>query len=302
MSEVDHQLLNGVRVMAAVVAGRSFVRASEALDISQPSVSRAVARLEARLGVRLFERTTRSVRLTDEGRNFYQQVMPLLQSLEEVAATANGADTPVRGRLKVNIDPFFARTVLAPRLPIFLHRYPELELELVARDHLGDLVAEGFDLAIRFGHPPSSSLIARKLLDTRIVTAASPAYLARHGQPTTPKELESSAHACLHFRDTVTGRPFPWEFHRGRRKLVIAASGAVTVNDAGTLYSVCAAGCGIGQLMEVGARELLAAGQLVDLFPDWADERFPLYAYHPSRKHVPGKTRALLEFVLQQLV
>lgn len=298
MEGFDPRLLNGIHVMAAVVTGRSFVRAAEALDMSQPSVSRAISRLESRLGLRLFERTTRSVRLTDEGRSFYEQVMPLVHRLEEATAAASGASVAIRGRLRVNIDPFFSRSILAPQLPVFLQRFPHIQLELVARDRLGDLVTEGFDLAIRFGHPPLSNLVGRKLFETRIVTAASPAYLERHGRPATPADLETAAHACLHFRDPSTGRPFPWEFHRRRKKLTVAAHGILTLNDAGTLYSACAAGCGIAQLMEVGARELLIAGRLVDLFPDWPDERFPLYAYYPSRHHVPGKTRALLEFIL----
>ena len=297
MAGFSTQLLEGIDVMAAVVDTASFGRAGEALDMSQSGVSRAVARLETRLGIRVFERTTRSVRLTDEGRRFYERVMPLVGALAEATGSAAGGGAAVRGRLRVNVDPFFSRLILGPRLGIFLDRHPDLEMELRSRDDLGDMVADGFDLAIRFGHPRPSSLVARKLLDTRVLTVASPGYVRRHGYPSDPRELEAGHHRCILFRDSATGRPFPWEFHQRRRKLTVAPRGALTVNDAGTLYSTCLAGHGIAQLFELGAESFIARKKLVPPFPDWPDERFPLYAYYPTRHHVPAKTRALLDFV-----
>jgi DNA-binding transcriptional LysR family regulator len=297
MPEISTQLLEGLAVMAAVVDARSFNRAGEALDMSQSGVSRAVARLEARLGIRLFERTTRSVRLTDEGRRFHEQVMPLIAALQDATADAQGGAAAIRGRLRVNVDPFFSRLILGPALGGFLERHPALEVELRTRDDLGDLVGDGFDLALRFGHPQPSSLVARKLLDARVLTVASRKYVKRFGRPAHPQELESGRHRCIQFRDPATGRAFPWEFHQKRRKLVIRTPGALTVNDAGTLQSVCEAGYGIAQMFALPQDPLLADRRLVDLFPDWSDERFPLYAYHPSRHHVPAKTRAMLDFV-----
>src|SRR5580692_9845938 len=179
---LDGRLLGGVGVMAAVVDARSFVRAADALGLTQSGVSRAVARLEIRVGVRLFDRTPRAVTLTDEGRRFHQSVVPLLIGLEEAATDAAGSAAAVRGRLRINVDPFFARLVLAPRLGKFLATYPELSLEILGRDRLGDLVADGFDAALRFGEPEPSSLVARRLLDTRVLTCAAPAYLARRGR------------------------------------------------------------------------------------------------------------------------
>lgn len=297
MSGFNSQLVEGLAVMAAVVDAKSFGGAGDALDMSQSGVSRSIARLEARLGIRLFERTTRSVRLTDEGRRYYEQVMPLLAALDDATTSASEGATAIRGRLRVNVDPFFSRLILAPRLGAFLESHPALELELLTRDTLGDMVTEGFDVAIRFGHPQPSSLVARKLLDTHVVTVASPAYLKRHGRPQDPRELDSDRHRCIQFRDPSTGRAFPWEFHQRRRKIVVPTRGALTVNDAGTHQSVCMAGYGIAQMMALRGDELLAQKQLVVLFPDWSDERFPLYAYYPSRHHVPAKTRALIDFV-----
>ena len=297
MRALSSRLLEGIDVMAAVVDARSFGGAAEVLDMSQSGVSRAIARLETRLGIRVFERTTRSVRLTDEGRSFYEEVMPLIDALAEATGSAASDAQKVRGRLRVNVDPLFARLILGPRLGAFMDSHPELEMELRSKEDLGDLIADGFDIAIRFGHPQPSSLVARKLLDTRVLAMASPAYLERFGHPKDPMELETSDHRCILFREPVTGRPFAWEFHQRRKKVTVKPQGMLTVNDPGTVYSTCLAGLGIAQLFELGIEEYTSSRQLVQLFPDWSEQRFPLYAYYPSRHHVPAKTRALLDFV-----
>ena len=298
MRAFSPQLLEGVDVMAAVVDTRSFGGAAQVLDMSQSGVSRAVARLETRLGIRIFERTTRSVRLTEEGRHFYEQVMPLIGALAEVTSSAAGDAQMVQGRLRINVDPLFARFILGPRLGPFLDSYPDLELDMRSKEDLGDLVADGFDLALRFGHPLPSSLVARKLFDTRVLAMASPAYLERFGHPTDPRELENTPHRCILFREPVTGKPFAWEFHQQRKQLTVKPKGQLTVNDPGTVYSACLAGLGIAQLFELGIEQYTSSNQLVQLFPEWSDQRFPLYAYYPSRHHVPAKTRALLSFVM----
>jgi DNA-binding transcriptional LysR family regulator len=294
----DERILNGMSVFAAVVDAGSFAAAGEALDMSPPGVSRAIARLESRLGIRLFDRTTRSVSLTDEGRRLHEQVLPLLAGLEDAATSASQGAVAVRGRLRVHMDLLFSRIVLAPHIGEFIDAHPQLQVELAARDQLGDIVADGFDLAVRFGEPPTSSLVARKLLDTRILTVAAPAYLKRHGRPTEPGELEGGRHVCIEFRDPATGRVFPWEFHRKRRKLAVKTSGRLIVNDGGTMHGACVAGYGIAQVMAIGTEHLLASGQLVELFPDWPEERFPLYALYPSRHHLSAKVRAFLDFVI----
>jgi DNA-binding transcriptional LysR family regulator len=295
----DARLLGGVSVLAAVVETGNFVRAAETLGLTPSGVSRAVARLETRLGVRLLDRTPRAVSLTDEGRRFHAQVAPLLAELENAASEAGQSAQAVRGRLKVNVDPWFARLVLAPRLSDFLAAHPQVSLELVIRDTLGDLITEGFDVAVRFGEPEPSSLIARKLMETRIFTCAAPSYLARHGQPRHPRELER--HECLLFRDPATGRPFPWEFHRARRIMQVNVTGRLVMNDLATTLLACAAGHGIAQTFEFGLGPLLLRGELVQILEDWAEERFPLYAFHPSRHLPPAKVRAFLDFVLASI-
>ncbi|MGT2471833.1 LysR family transcriptional regulator [Paraburkholderia terrae] len=291
-------LSGGISVFAAVVDAGTFAAASEVIGMSPPGVSRAIARLEKRLKIRLFNRTTRSVSLTEEGRRFYEQVMPHLSGLEEAAAAAAGGASAVRGRLRVNLDPVFYRTILGPRLDEFMDAHPDLEIEFIARDSLGDLVMDGFDLAVRFGEAKTSTLIARKLLDTPVVTVAAPAYVARCGRPEKPEDLESRNHRCLEFRNPETGKPFSWEFHRKRKRVVVDTRGRLTVNDPSALLNACLAGSGIAQMLLLGAEHLISEGRLINLFPDWPDERYPLYVYYPSRHHVPAKSRAFLNFVV----
>jgi DNA-binding transcriptional LysR family regulator len=292
----DSRLLTGVGVLAAVVESGNFARAGQALGLTASGVSRAVARLEARVGIRLFDRTPRAVTLTDEGRRFHAQITPILAGLEEAAADAAGAAATVRGRLRVNVDPWIARLVLAPRLAAFLDAHPALSLDLLVRDTLGDLVAEGFDVAVRFGEPEPSTLIARKLLETRILACAAPSYLARRGRPRHPRDL--MRHECLMYRDPATGRPFPWEFHRRGTIVPVKVSGRLMFNDLATKLTACAAGHGIALTIAFGTGDLLASGTLVQVLPDWAEERYPLYAYHLSRHLPPAKVRAFVDFVV----
>ncbi len=290
----DGRILSGVSVLAAVVEGGSFVKGAELIGITDSGVSRAIGRLETRLGVRLLDRTTRSVTLTDEGRRFYEEVKPHLNAIEDAAVVVSGSATAVRGRLKVDIDPFFLPLVLAGRLGGFCERYPDLSIEFVTKEHVGDLVADGIDLAIRFGQPRFASLIARKLIEAPILTVASPRYLKRHGRPAHPRDL--SVHRCLQFIDPYTGRPFEWEFIRGGETIDVPTSGPLTFTDPKTMLDECLAGTGIAQVIGWGVGQALATGSLIDLFPDWHGERFPLFAFHPSRKHPPAKVRAFVDF------
>jgi DNA-binding transcriptional LysR family regulator len=292
----DGRLLSGVTVLAAVAEAGSFVRAADALGLSTSGVSRAISRLEARVSARLLDRTTRSLTLTDQGRQFYESIQPHLEGIEAAAVVASGSTNVVRGRLRVNVDPFFARYSLAAALTSFLDRYPDLSLELIMRDDVGDLVADGFDLAVRFGQPPGGSLIARKLIDTRVLTVASPDYIARHGRPAHPDELDG--HKRILFYNPITRRPFEWEFWRKDEVVVITPSGRLLVSDVGAMVGACAAGAGIAQILAIGTEELMRRGDLIDLFPDWPGELFPLYALYPSRRHLAAKVRIFVEFCL----
>jgi DNA-binding transcriptional LysR family regulator len=298
---VDFRLFSGLGVFAAVLEAGNFVRAGEALGLTQSAVSRSVQRLEERLGVRLLDRTSRTIRLTENGERLCAEMLPLFSQLGELAEGMANASSNVRGRLRVSVEPSVARLFIAPRIGTFLRAYPDVRLELLSRDRLGDLVAEGIDAAILFGEPVPSASIARRLVQVHILTCASPEYIARYGRPRKPSELENGKHACLLFRDPATGKPFPWEFHRGKKRLSVNVTSRLIVNDGLTYVALCVAGNGIAQLVDLTIESLLKSGKLINLFPDWTDELFPLYIYYPSRHLVPAKLRAFLDFLSSSL-
>ena len=291
----DTRVFAGVAVLAAVTEAGSFARAAEALGLTPSGVSRAIARLEGRVGVRLFDRTPRSVRLTEEGKRFHAQVLPLLASIEEVATEIAGASATVRGRLRISVDPWFARTVLAPRLPQFMKQHPLLSLEMIVSNHREEMMT-GVDVAIRFGPTEDSSLIARRILDTRVLTCAAPAYLQKRGVPAGPHDLMH--HEAILFRDPQTGGPFPWEFTRKGKLVKVDVRGRFVTDDPSAAIAACAAGQGVFQSLALGLGAWLGSGKLVQILPDWAEERYPLYAYHHSRHHTPARIRAFLDFVI----
>jgi DNA-binding transcriptional LysR family regulator len=297
----DGRLISNIGVLAAIIEGGSFGRAGEALGLTRSGVSRAVSRLEARVGVRLLDRTTRAVALTDEGRRLYSEVAPLLSGIEDAVTATSGSSVAVRGRLRVNVDAFFSRLLFTPHISDFLSLYPDLSLELVARDQLGDLVRDGFDIAVRFGTPPVSSLVARKLLDTRTVTVASPAYLKAHGRPAIPSDLVN--HACIQVRDSLTGQPIEeWHFRQKQKVVQVKTTGRLTVAEFGTLLGACLGGVGIARAKAIGVQRFIQDGALVELLSEWSGETFPLYALYPSRHLPPAKVRAFIDFVQSLLV
>lgn len=297
MDDLDAKLLGGLLVFLAVADARSFVRAAQRLDMTQSGVSRAIAKLEERLGARLLDRTSRAVTLTDEGRGLCERVTPLLSGIGDAAAETSRTRSAVRGRLRVNVDPLFARMALAPKLCEFLYENPMMELRLETRDRMGDLVSDGFDLAIRFGVPAPSALIARRLFDARILTVASPLYLARHGKPTHPRDLSSDSHQCIRAIDTMSGKPFDWEFWQGNNVVSVSVNSRLCLTDSSTKLESCLAGFGIAQVIDLGLDKYLSERTLINVFPDWSDERFPLYAYYVSKNYMPQKIRRFIDFV-----
>ncbi len=301
MDDIDARLVGGLVVLAAVADAKGFGRAAERLGMTQSGVSKAIAKLEARLGARLVQRTSRAVELTDEGRALYERVAEHLAGIGEAAAQTAQSRETVRGKLRVNVDPLFSRMVLAPKLAEFLLQNPGLELRIETRDRIADLVSDGFDLAVRFGEPAPSALIARRLFNARVLTVASPAYIERHGRPSHPQDLANDTHQCILAIDSATGRPFDWEFWRGNECVSVAVNGRLTVTDSGTKLGACLAGFGVAQVIDLGLDQHFKSGALINLFRDWSDERFPLYVYHVSRNHVPAKVRKFIDFIIESL-
>src|SRR5580698_4598199 len=242
----DEQTLSDSSVFVAVVRCGSFANAARALNLSQSVASRAVARLEKRLGLRVLDRTTRSVSLTDDGRGLFERLEPLLQGFEDAFTSTAEEQSRVRGRLRVKMHPTLAHVIDGKQLKAFLEAYPELSVEFISNDKLGDLVGEGLDIALYVGELPSSSLIARKLLGTRVITVAAPDYLAKHMKVAHPSDLLRE-HTLIDYRNPETGRTFPWEYHRGRKMVKVTTTGRLIVSDIVNLHGICVAGWGIAQ-------------------------------------------------------
>ena len=297
MMKFDEQTLSDSNVFVAVVRCGSFANAARSLNLSQSVASRAVTRLEKRLGVRVLDRTTRSVSLTDDGRGLFERLGPLLQGFEDAFTSIAEERSRVRGRLRVKMHHTLAHVINGKQLKGFLENYPELSLELISSDKLGDLVGEGLDIALHVGELPSSSLIAKKLLDTRVITVAAPAYIAKHAKIAHPSDLLKQHHTLIDYRNPETGRTFQWEYHRGRAIEKIATPERLIVSDIVNLHSICVAGWGIAQVLEVAVKPMLETGALVKLLPEWSDERYPIHAVYPSRNYVPPKVRVFIDFV-----
>jgi DNA-binding transcriptional LysR family regulator len=291
---VDGRLLAGMSILAAVVESGSFSRAGEVLGLSASGVSRAISRLEVRLGIRLLDRTTRTLHLTSEGAALYERVSPHLNGIEEAASYVSGAADTVRGTLRVSLNPLFSRYVLADKLSLLRERHPNLQLVVLQQPDVGDMVAEGIDVAVRFGPQPQSTMTSRLLLRTRVLTVAAPSYLARHGRPSHPDDLRE--HDCLQFIDPRTSKPFDWEFHRGHEMRIVDTQGPLTTTDPDLMLRACVAGDGVAQVLALGVKSLLASGELVELFPDWPGETYPLYIVRPSRRLAPAAVEAFMDF------
>jgi len=297
----DGRVISNIGILAAINEGRSLARAAEALGMTRSGVSRALSRLEALVGVRLFDRTTKVVALTEEGRRLYSQVAPLLTGIEDAVSVTSGSSVAVRGRLRVNVDAFFSSLLFTPHISEFLSLYPALSLELVAKDQLGDLVVDGFDIAVRFGRPPESSLVVRKLLESRTIALASPAYLRKHGRPVLPSDL--AKHVCIQVRDSLTGEPIKaWRFRREDKVVQVKITGRLMVAEFGTLLGACLAGVGIARVKAIGVEHFIQQGALVELLPGWSGESYPLYALYPSRRLLPAKVRAFIDFINSRVV
>jgi DNA-binding transcriptional LysR family regulator len=296
---LSSRLLGGVVTFVTVVDAGSFRGAARLLGITPSGVSHGVSRLEEQLGVRLFNRHPRAVALTDEGQRFHDEVRPLVDGITYAAETAYAASGQVTGLLRVQACPPFGHHVLAPNLHLFLERHPALSIDIEVRDRLGDLVGESFDVAVRFGEPEPSSLVARKVAETEVLTCAAPNYIDEYGAPDTPHDLLN--HQCIQLRLPGSSRVFKWDFLIDGSWQTLPVKGRMAVNDPASLLAACISGHGIAQLLELYSREALRTGELVRILPEWNQELYPLYIYMPSRRHPPAKLRVFLRFI-EQLV
>ena len=288
--------LLGMRVFARVVERGSFARAAEDLDLSATQASAHVAELERRLGTKLLNRTTRKVSLTADGRAYYERCARILRDIDDAENEVSSRLGALRGTLRVDAPPLFARAVLIPALPGFLAAHPGLALDLRLRDQLSDLVGEGIDCAIRVAKLADSSLVARRLGATRLVTLAAPEYLARHPAPRTPEDL--AHHNCIGFRLAHLGGPAPWLYRRAGEKILLEPKGNLVCDTGEAHLAAALAGVGIIQTLSVVTMGLVGAGRLVTLLEDWSSAGPPMSLVYAPGKPVPAKIRAFADFVV----
>lgn len=283
-------------VFARVVANGSFSAAARDLGVSTAVVSRRVSALEARLGIQLLHRTTRRVALTDEGASYHESVVRILQEVEEAEAAASSGRAEPKGLLKVAMPASFGHRHIAPLVPRFAHRYPQVELALKLSDRPVAIVEEGFDLAIRIEELADSSLAARKLAPNRRVVCASPEYLKKHGEPRRPAELEQ--HNCL-IAISDQGSMSTWDFREpsGKRGEV-RVKGRYACDNWEVLRDWALAGLGIALKSTWDVRDHLEDGSLVPVLRDYTfGTDVGIYAVYPHRRHLPAKTRVFIDFL-----
>lgn len=286
--------LTGIGAFAAVAERRSFTAAAAALDVSPSALSHAVRTLEGRLGIRLLDRSTRSVGLTEAGERYLARVRPALDELIAAAEDLDELrDTP-SGVLRLDISRPAYFSVLSSRLAAFRAAYPDIRLELTLADSLSDIVANGCDAGIRLGETLQQDMVALPIgegLET--VVAAAPAYFAGRPKPSRPEDL--AGHECLNFRFPSSGVIYRWQFEREGREVDIAVPGAIVANDALVLRDMARAGLGIGYFLSDMVAGDLASGRLIRVLENWSP-RFPgHYLYYSSRRHPPAKLRALID-------
>jgi DNA-binding transcriptional LysR family regulator len=291
-------VVNGMLVFSKVVQAGSLSAAARELGVSTAVVSRTLAALETRLGVRLVNRTTRSLHLTDEGASYYETSQRILAEIDEADAAVTSRRIEPQGVLKVALPASFGHQHIAPLIPRFAQRYPKVELALSLSDRSLNLIEEGFDLAVRIAELKDSSLAARKLAPNRRVVCASPDYLRAHGEPKTPQDL--TKHNCL-VTTWEHGFAMAWEYKSpvGKRGTV-RVSGRYACDNWEVLRDWAVAGLGVALKSTWDVRKQLEEGSLVPLLPgyDFGTD-VGIYAVYPHRRHLPAKTRAFIDFLAE---
>ena len=290
--------LHELRIFATVAELASFSRAAEQLGLAKGRVSTAVQQLEAQLGTRLLQRTTRSVRLTPDGERFLDRCKELLTEAEQLQAMFQPASTGLTGRLRIDLPNRIARDLVLPRLPEFLAAHPRLEIGISTTDRRVDLVHEGFDCVLRVGALVDSDLVARPLGVLRMRNVASPAYLRAHGTPRTLADL--AHHRVVHYMPSLNAQGAAWEYVDvdGRRR-TLAMRAHVTVNGTDAYQAAALAGLGLVQSPTLGTDDLIASGALVEVLPEFRAPPMPVSLMLPHRRQLAPRVQAVMAWLTQ---
>lgn len=289
--------LDGLKTVVAVVETNSFTAASDRLGISKALVSKYVGEVENQLGIRLFNRTTRQLALTDSGRRYYDEAIILLEQFGAMVDNVTGEQTAPRGLLRISAPVTFGEMRLAPLLPKFITLYPDLTIELVLTNGAIDMLEEGIDVRLRIGGVDDSNMIARHLTNFPLVLSASPNYAEQHGLPATPEQLDD--HHCIIDSNFRIGKQWPFISPKGQAETIYVQSG-LSVNSPQAAREIAIADGGIAMTPNFIVEDALADGKLLRVLPEYTTLEFGLFAIYPHRKYVAKKVRCFIDFVLEQ--
>ena len=288
---------DALQAFVRVVEAGSFTKAAQTLHMSKTTVTQLVQQLEARLRVKLLNRTTRQVKVTADGTAYYERVVSLLADLEDADAGLSSALAAPKGRLRVDVPSPLARMILIPALPAFHARYPEIQLDMGVSDRMVDLIGDNVDCVLRGGELTDSSLIARRVGELRFGVYAAPSYLERAGTPSHPHELEGTHHRVVGFLRVHSGRVAPFAMSRDGENVKVQGRYVVAVDDGNAYLAGGLVGMGILWLPHYMAEAHVARGELVTLFDGWSVDSMPVYVVYPPNRHVSAKLRVFIDWV-----
>ena len=285
-----------MEVFRWVVDLGSFSRAADRLDLSKATVTAHVAALENRLGIKLLNRTTRRLALTDDGAAYLDHVRRVLADVEETETMLTAGRTTPRGVLRVDLPTAIGRQFVVPALPRFAAQYPDLRVVAILEDRRIDLLEEGVDAAVRIGPLADSSLVARRVYEANFVTCASPDYLTLRGTPQHPGEL--ARHQCLGIYSVTRGAVLEWAFEKDGERIVFSPIGALAVSNGEALVDAAVAGAGVAMVFDVMSSRWIASGALRPILEDWQrKDRYPISVVYPQNRHLSAKVRVFSDFV-----
>jgi LysR family transcriptional regulator, regulator for bpeEF and oprC len=287
--------LQAMEVFVRVVETGGVTRAADSLGLPKATATTLIQRLEASLGVKLLNRTTRRVSVTPDGAAYYDRCVAILAEVRETEESLTQQNTAPRGRLRVNVPTLMARSVFVPALPSFFASYPQIELALACSERHVDLIEEGIDCAIWSGEIEDSSVVARRVGFLYFATCAAPSYLAIHGQPGHPDEL--AQHQCINHFSPRTGKTVDWVFSKNEARVQTSLRGHIALEDENSYVAAAAAGLGIAQIPAFVLKEAMERHTLELVLGDWFPEPAPLYVVYPQNRHLSSKVRVFVDWV-----
>jgi len=289
---------DAMQAFVRVVEAGSFTKAAGTLHMSKTSVTQLVQQLEARLRVRLLNRTTRKVHVTADGAAYYERAVRLLADMDDAETSLSSASAAPRGRLRVDVPSPLARMILVPALPAFHAQYPDIQFDMGVSDRVVDVIGDNVDCVVRGGEITNQSLMARRVGDLQVGAYAAPGYVARAGMPSHPRELEDTHHRIVGFLRSSTGKVPPYAMHRGSERIEVQGRYVLAIDDGNAYLAAGLAGLGVLWLPTYMAEAHRARGELLPVFEDWRFDPMPLYVAFPPNRHVSAKLRVFIDWVV----